>query len=313
MQGNRLILILCLSIFSLESFAARDVKGSKDHPIVSRYPNTHIIAYEAKDFDEYVLPLSAPIKKGGSNPEFKKKKELEGKITRFGYAMKPTTSTLKIFRNFESAFKKSGFKIMFSCKKDACGQVSKWQAFFVKRQVWGKLESQRMMTAYKKINGQDVYLVLYTGAQGRRITIGLDVVEVKEMETDLVEVDEKNLQQKLESEGKVALYGIQFEVDKATLLDQSRNSIKVLADVLTKNSTIKVYIVGHTDDSGAPEHNISLSNKRAQAVVQELGKKYKIDTKRLTAFGAGPYAPVGNNANEEGRALNRRVEIIKRL
>ncbi len=313
MQGNRLLLVFCLSLFSLQAFSLqKDTKGSQDHPLVSRYPGTRIMTYVTKDFDEYLLPLSAPIRKGGAKPEFKKSMELEGKITRIGYEIKPDTSTLKIYRNFESAFKKSGFKIKFSCKKDKCGQSSKWQTFFVRKQVWGRPETQRVMTLHKKIKGQDVYIVLYTGNQGRKITIGLDVVEVKAMENDLVEINENSLQQKLEVEGKVALYGIQFEVDKATLLDDSRKSIDVLAKVLTKNKTMQVYIVGHTDDSGSAKHNIELSNHRAQVVVQELVKKHKIDSKRLTSFGAGPYAPVGNNANDEGRALNRRVEVIKR-
>jgi len=66
-------------------------------------------------------------------------------------------------------------------------------------------------------------------------------------------------------------------------------------------------------DSGTPQHNLILSNQRAQAVLRQLQNIHKIDVRRLTAFGAGPYVPVGNNANEDGRALNRRVEIVKRL
>jgi len=316
MKGIRLLSVLSLCLLSLSTYAIpKDQKGSQDHPLVSRYPGTHILTYATRDFDEYQLPLSAPTNKSGPRPDFKKSKDLEGKITRIGYTIGPVTSSLKIYRNFENALKKSGFKTIFSCKKEACGKTNKWQQFFVtsKGQVWGKKDSHRVVTAHKNINGKDVYILLYVGDQGRRLTIGLDVIEVKEMENDLVEIDLNNLQKKLETEGKIALYGIQFEIDKANLLESSKKSIKVLAEVLTKNKKMRIYIVGHTDDSGTPEHNLNLSRKRAQSVVQELFSKHSIDKKRVSAFGAGPYAPVGNNAEDDGRTLNRRVEVIKRL
>jgi len=312
MKGIRLLTVLCLCLFSVNSYAVpKDLNASKDHPLVSRYPGSRIITYVAKDFDEYELPLSAPTSK--SDSIFKNSKELEGQITRIGYIIDPITSSLKIFRNYENAFKKSGFKVLFSCKKESCGQPGKWQGFFVNSQVWGSKDSQRVMTVHKKIKGQDVYVVLLVGNQGRRITIGVDVIEVTEMENNLIDIDLNNLEKKLESEGKITLYGIKFEVDKANLLETSKKSINVLAEILLKNKIMQIYVVGHSDDSGSPEHNLSLSRKRAQSVVQELSEKYKIDKNRMSAFGAGPYAPVGNNADDDGRTLNRRVEIIKRL
>jgi len=314
MKGIRLLSVFFLCLFSLNSYAAsNDLKGSKDHPIVNRYPGTQILTYVAKDFDEYELPLSAPTSKSSPRTEFKKSKQLEGKITRIGYIIDSKTSGLKIFRNYKNAFKKSGFKVLFSCKKESCGQPVKWQGFFVNSQMWGSKDSQRVMTVHKKIKGQDVYIVLLVGNQGRRIAVGVDVIEISKMENDLVDIDFNSLEKKLESEGRIALYGIRFEVDKAKLLESSKETIKVLAEVLTKNKSMRIYIVGHTDDSGSPAHNLSLSRKRAQSVVQELLIKYKIASDRISAFGAGPYAPVGANTDDDGRTLNRRVEIIKRF
>jgi outer membrane protein OmpA-like peptidoglycan-associated protein len=74
----------------------------------------------------------------------------------------------------------------------------------------------------------------------------------------------------------------------------------------------KLYIVGHTDDTGSLSHNLDLSRRRAEAVVAGLVNDYEISGDRLTAFGAGPYAPVASNESEEGRKNNRRVELVKR-
>jgi outer membrane protein OmpA-like peptidoglycan-associated protein len=307
-----IFIIFCATVFSV-AHADRDIAGSSDHPLVSRYPQSNIITYEQKDYDEYLLPLGKP-KENVRPTQFEQEKNLQGKITRIGYAIKPGTSTLKIYSNFETAVKKSGFNILFSCAKQDCGkQGSPWQAFFVKSQIWGKPDSHRMFSAYKKINGQDVYMVVYVGEQGPRIGIGVDVIEIKQMQKDLISIDENSLQQMLEHDGKAALYGIQFETDMDTLLPTSEQTIKVIANVLTRNKSMRIYIVGHTDDTGSNEHNMQLSNQRAQAVIKALVQQYKIDAARLTPFGAGPYAPLGNNADETGRALNRRVEIIKRL
>lgn len=307
------IIIILFATFVSVAHADKDIAGSSDHPLVSRYPQSNIITYVQKDYDEYLLPLGKP--KVNVHPtRFEKEKNLQGKITRIGYAIKPDTSTLKIYTNFETAVKKTGFNILFSCAKEECGkQGGAWQAFFVKSQIWGKPDSHRMFSAYKEINGQDVYMVVYVGEQGPRIGIGVDVIEIKQMQDDLISIDENSLQKMLENEGKAALYGIQFETDMATLLPTSEQTIKVIADVLNKNKSMRVYIVGHTDDTGSNEHNMQLSSQRAQAVIKALVQQHKIDAARLAPFGAGPYAPLGNNADEAGRALNRRVEIIKRL
>ena len=86
----------------------------------------------------------------------------------------------------------------------------------------------------------------------------------------------------------------------------------------TKNSSLaisarqlKLRVVGHTDDQGKADYNLDLSRRRAASVVRELTSKYGIDPSRLDAFGAGLYAPIASNASEEGRAKNRRVELVK--
>jgi outer membrane protein OmpA-like peptidoglycan-associated protein len=312
MKGFILIICTYLIIVAVPAQADdKDISGSHDHPLVSRYPGSHIITYVAKDFDEYVLPLGPPI--SNKTPlTFKKSKLLQGKITRIGYAVTTDTSVFKIFKNYENAIKKSGFETLFTCNNDSCGDTLKWQDFFVDKQIFA-FRSQRVLSAHKKIQDKDVYLLVYVGDQSRRNVVGLDVIEVKAMESGMVEINADSLFQKLQSEGKVALYGINFEVDKATLLPQSNKTIKAIAEVLRKDKNLRIYVVGHTDDSGSNNHNMQLSKQRAQAVAEELINKFKINSSRILPQGVGPYAPVANNATDKGRALNRRVEIIKRL
>jgi outer membrane protein OmpA-like peptidoglycan-associated protein len=87
----------------------------------------------------------------------------------------------------------------------------------------------------------------------------------------------------------------------------------MISRLLVADGSLKLYIVGHTDDTGSPSHNLDLSKRRAKAVVQELMSKYGVAEDRLAAFGAGPYVPMASNDSETGKAKNRRVELVKRL
>jgi len=84
-----------------------------------------------------------------------------------------------------------------------------------------------------------------------------------------------------------------------------------IAKLLKENVALKVAIVGHTDMVGDAAANLKLSQARAQAVITALVTKYGIAGARLMPFGNGPYAPVASNKAEEGRAKNRRVELVE--
>jgi OOP family OmpA-OmpF porin len=84
-----------------------------------------------------------------------------------------------------------------------------------------------------------------------------------------------------------------------------------MAKLLTSQPRLNVYIVGHTDNQGSYDHNMTLSRQRAEAVAAALAGKYKILRARMRTAGLGFLSPVGSNASEEGRALNRRVELVE--
>ena len=116
----------------------------------------------------------------------------------------------------------------------------------------------------------------------------------------------------IERTGRVAIYGIYFDTDSYKIKPESEPTLKAIAELLKTKSSLNVYVVGHTDMTGDLNHNMKLSESRAKAVVDALVKDYGISAKRLIAKGDGPLAPVSTNKTDEGRQLNRRVELVER-
>jgi outer membrane protein OmpA-like peptidoglycan-associated protein len=116
----------------------------------------------------------------------------------------------------------------------------------------------------------------------------------------------KQFQQK-----RIRLYGIHFDVDKATIKPQSEPVIAQIAAVMKQNPSWRFRVEGHTDSDGGYAHNMTLSQARAQAVVNELVTRYHIARSRLSAAGYGYSHPVAPNTTAAGKALNRRVELVR--
>ncbi|MBK7964362.1 MAG: OmpA family protein [Bacteroidetes bacterium] len=138
----------------------------------------------------------------------------------------------------------------------------------------------------------------------------LDIIEQTAMEDDLINVNAAQMLKSLNDNGKVSLYGIYFDFDKATVKPESKSALDEIAKLLKENSTLNLFVVGHTDMKGSYEYNVTLSKNRAVAVVNELVNKYGIPPSRLSSEGIGPLAPVSSNQTAEGRKLNRRVELV---
>lgn len=134
-------------------------------------------------------------------------------------------------------------------------------------------------------------------------------IEVESMKQEVSAVD---INAAMKSDGKMALYGILFDFGKASLTGESAKAIEEIAAYLKNSSTVSIFIVGHTDNVGEFQMNIKLSKTRAETVKNELMTKHGIDGTRLTAEGVGQLSPVSSNETEEGRQLNRRVEIVKK-
>ena len=132
------------------------------------------------------------------------------------------------------------------------------------------------------------------------------------METGMVKVTADLFKSNILKDGHAAVYGIYFDTGKFVIKPESDETIKEIAALLKANSSMQVYIVGHTDNVGKFKDNMELSQKRAESVVNELITKYKIPSTNLEEGGVGPLAPVATNDTEEGKEMNRRVEIVKK-
>ena len=138
----------------------------------------------------------------------------------------------------------------------------------------------------------------------------LIVVEKQAMNQDVV-ADAKSLANSIKESGKAAVYGIYFDTGLSVLKPESKPTLQEIARLLNSDPGLKLYVVGHTDSKGTFDANIKLSMDRAAAVVNALVTQFSVNASRLKAFGDGPTAPVSTNDTEEGRALNRRVELVK--
>ncbi|MCX6624012.1 MAG: OmpA family protein, partial [Acidobacteria bacterium] len=126
-----------------------------------------------------------------------------------------------------------------------------------------------------------------------------------------VVADAAALRSGLKENGHVEVPGIFFDFAKSDVKPESGPALKELAAMLQANPALKAWVVGHSDNVGLAETNMTLSGARAAAVVKALIER-GIAAGRLAPHGAGPYAPVASNATDEGRARNRRVELVAR-
>lgn len=270
-------IILAIFIFYSLSLAQEDAKGSKDHPLFNRMPGYRIMGYEDKEFNVFDKFLD---EKG-------KKMTVEGHYYYFNYGLnkgEKMASGPQVLRNYINAVKKAGGNVVY--EEGCCN-------------VYLKLEKNNRITwvrvkAYKDAGSYQVWMV-----------------EETEMKQDIV-ADPKAMGDDIERTGRVAVYGIYFDTDSYTIKLESEPTLKAIAELLKTKSKLNLYVVGHTDFTGDLDHNMKLSENRAQAVVDALVKDYGISAKRLIARGVGPLSPVSTNKTDEGKKLNRRVELVER-
>jgi outer membrane protein OmpA-like peptidoglycan-associated protein len=289
---------------------AQDFPGSKDHPMIKRYQGSVITLYRVKDFEEYALALGKLVRKEQTYM-LEKTQRLEGKITHIEYKTPRERSVLEIFRNYEMALKKAGFQTLFTCSnmQGTCGSGGGGGGPAAEAGLgyYGTGWESRYIAAKLVRPEGDVYVALNVMEE----VTHLNVVEVKPMETGLVTVDAAAMAGDIARTGHVAIYGILFDFNKADVKPESEPAIREIAKLLKQDPKLKLHVVGHTDSVGELKFNMDLSRRRADAVVKVLTTKHGIAVARLRAEGVGPLSPVASNRTEEGRAKNRRVELVE--
>lgn len=290
----------------------QDVEGSKDPPLISRYPGSVIEAYFQKEFDEFTLPLGRL-----ADEKFTKSQHLEGKLTRIVYTAPEGRSVLEVFRNYQGALKKAAFQTLYTCGPQECsgseGTGARVYGTGGYDDYWGPDHGIHYVAAKLARQEGDVYVSLLVDDQGGngRPNVELYVIEVKPMESGLITVDAASLANDINRTGHASVYGIYFDTGKADVKPESEATLKEIAKLLQQDAKLKLYVVGHTDNVGTLASNMDLSRRRANAVTQVLTTKYGVAAARLSAQGDGPTAPVASNDSEDGRAKNRRVELVK--
>jgi OmpA-OmpF porin, OOP family len=150
------------------------------------------------------------------------------------------------------------------------------------------------------------------GPDKDRAMVQLNVVELQPMEERMVVTEASAMERDLAADGRVAVYGILFDFDSDTMRGDSKPQLDEIGKLLKDSPVLNVLIVGHTDSQGAFDYNVDLSKRRAASVVEALVGQYGIERARLTPVGVGMAAPVATNRSEDGRARNRRVELVER-
>jgi outer membrane protein OmpA-like peptidoglycan-associated protein len=279
--------------------------------LISRYPGSYIAKYLSKEFDEFSLPMG-PVDEENT---ITKNQHLEGKITRIVYVAPAGRTVLEVFRNYQAALKKAGFETLFTCGPQGCGSTiaNAYANSGDSADYWGPEHGIHYISAKLARPEGDVYVSLLVDDQGpdSRTDAELYVIEVKPMESGLITVDATSLANDINRTGHASVYGIYFDTGKADVKPESDATMKEIAKLLQGDPKLKLYVVGHTDNQGALDMNMDLSRKRADAVLAALTTKYGVPAGRLRSYGCGPYSPVASNDSEDGRAKNRRVELVK--
>ena len=301
-----LVLAALLCLYTIPASAqTRDVAGARDYPGIGRFAGSVITGYVVKDFD--AARMQAAAFKDGQPVDARR---LEGRIIRIAYRSNPGPSILEVSRNFEQQLAKAGFETLLACDTDACGAIPFTENIDTLPipQMWVDGFNYRYFAGRKSEGGRETYASVIVSQNNQDIYAQVTVAELGAIANKMV--DAAAMAKGLGETGHIALYGIYFDTDKAVLKPESRPTLEQIAKLLTNQPQLNVFIVGHTDSQGPFTYNLDLSRRRAEAIATELVKTYHITAPRLQTAGVAHLAPVGSNASEAGRALNRRVELV---
>ena len=319
---SALLLVVCLSLPAV----AQDVTGAKDHPMLTRYPQSVIKWYDVQTF----MPYKIAVGKVGGYRKIDDWVETKGKVTRIYYELVGERTHADVYANYKKALTDAGFKIMadgFHPHTSVSPEIGtrNWLNVYYAANAMpasagvGLLHGTAtsggsgFLAAKKEQAGHLAYVAIgLTQQRADRVTFLIDVIEVGEVETGLVTIDAEAMGKDIDQYGKVALYGLFFDHDKAALKSESKPALVEIAKLLKARPKLNVYVVGHTDSTGSFAYNLKLSEDRARAIVDALVKDYGIASVRLEPHGVASLAPVFTNQSDAGRAKNRRVELVER-
>jgi OOP family OmpA-OmpF porin len=290
---------------------AQSPANIKDHPLVSRFVGSEVLEYKSVEFDEFSLPLGKIV----DEAQFAKTEHLEGRVTKFKYSTPGPRSTLEVQRSYQDELLKAGFQVLFQCSGADCRAEKSFQGGYRHTAsgdwCFNCAEPMRYLAAKLSRAAGDVYVSLVVEKDQYEGGTWLTIIEVKPMEGGLVSVNAAALAHDIAQTGHASVYGIYFDTGKTVLKPESDATLREISKLLASSAQLKLHVVGHTDNEGTFASNMTLSKQRAEAVIAALVTQYHVAGARLQAAGVGPLAPVATNKTEDGRAKNRRVELVE--
>jgi OOP family OmpA-OmpF porin len=308
---------------------AQDLPGSKDHPIITRYPGSVIQWYRVENHRSYRVP-TGPV---SGYRQVAEGVDTEGRLTRIYYTLAGgARSDDEVYANYREALAGAGFDILAAGYEPAGGRSSevgsrKWREVLFLSNPWGDTDGAvnemtrgsassggggAVVARKERAEGTAYVIVTVYRFREDQVSTLVDVLEVASAQTGLIVVDAEAIGAGIAENGRVVLDGLHFDFDQATLRAESKPALDQIALYLKAQPTRQFYVVGHTDAQGTLDYNRKLSAERAQAVVTALVESHGIARSRLEAHGVGPLVPVFANASEAGRERNRRVELVEK-
>jgi OmpA-OmpF porin, OOP family len=269
------LLLLCLAVplaaHVCAAQATTDRAGCKDSPLIGRFPGSVISSCTNSDADGYDFTVTVDKKQ--------QTKHIGGEFHQIKYNWPKTASKPQVVHNLNIALKKAGYTFDYDSGDYGDFTVHMGKTWIMEEVSAGNWYQQ---------------------------TIVVD----KELPEEVV-ANAAALSTGLTGAGHIVVNGILFDTGKADVKPESDPALQEVAKMLKGKPALKVYVVGHTDNAGGLAANMDLSKRRAAAVVLSLTTKYSVPAAQLQPYGDGPYAPVASNDSDDGRALNRRVELVK--
>ncbi len=303
-------LLAAVMAFMAGAGAAMAAEKGQDHPAVSRYPGSQLKDYDFKEFEQGQLILSKPYHKG-SDYVADKLLPVEGAVTYLHYEIDTSVSAFQVFRNYQSALRRSGFKELFVCERPCItDNLGNLRTLLQARDLYLNGHQDIQYLSAQRGNTY-VSLAVNSFGSGSGTHAWVFVIDKGSLDDGKMAITgDSPIAKALASNGRVDLYGFYFDTGKAKLQPSSEKTLAELSQVLKDNPGLNIQVIGHTDNVGGDNANLALSQARAQAVSSALVTQKGIAPERVQSLGLGAGQPVASNTTEDGRARNRRVEIV---
>jgi outer membrane protein OmpA-like peptidoglycan-associated protein len=300
---KRIVFVLILTITMLNVVCAQeDAEGCKDYPLFNRMPNYYLSDCAKVEYGSMKFPVGKP---DPNNDNKIKSEAVEGKIMAYYYYLKEgaePASGLQIMRNFQNAAKQNGGTILGEYQGWCEGNYEYGNDINSGAIPWANGCTNWSTTLKMAKDTKEVWLFVSKTDEGYNMVIA----EKESMKQD---IQANEMFDTLNKEGSIALY-INFETGKADIKPESQKIVDQIVKMMKDKPNLKISIEGHTDNSGNAQFNQTLPENRAKSVMNAIIAK-GIDKNRLSSKGWGQTKPIADNKTEEGRAKNRRVEIVK--